>query len=102
MYPNGETKKIRKIGQFWVKPDPKTIFSERKISLKNFSCRVDFKNEVFRKPDFPTKTGSGCLGDFKDMSTHHKYSLLILLNDMINKMSKIDQSGAKPETGNRT
>ena len=48
---------------------------------------------------FPTKTGSGCPGDFRDMSTHHKYSLLILLNDRLNKMSKIDQSGTKPETG---
>ena len=48
---------------------------------------------------FPTKTGSGCPGDFRDMSTHHNYSLLILLNDRLNKMPKIDQSGTKPETG---
>ena len=48
---------------------------------------------------FPTKTRSGCPGDFRDMATHHNYSLLMLLNDRINKMSKIDQSGTKPETG---
>ena len=50
-YLNGILKKIRKTGQFREKPDPGQFWSGKKLSAKNFWSFVDFKNEVFGKPD---------------------------------------------------
>ena len=44
-------RKIRKTGQFREKPDPGQFLSGKKFSPKNFLTCVDFKKEVFGKPD---------------------------------------------------
>ena len=43
--------KIWKTGQFRGKPDPGQFLSRKKFTPKNFLSCVDFKNEVFGKPD---------------------------------------------------
>ena len=40
-----------KTGRFRAKPDPGHFLSGKKFSPKNFLSCVDFKNEVFAKPD---------------------------------------------------
>ena len=47
-----EIKKIMKTGQFRAKPDPGQILSGKIFAPKKFLSHLDFKNEVFRKPDF--------------------------------------------------
>ena len=47
-----EIKKIRKAGQFRAKPDPGQILSGKIFAPKKFLSHLDFKNKVFRKPDF--------------------------------------------------
>ena len=51
MWVNVEIKKMFKTGRFRAKPDPGQFLSRKKFEPKNFSSIVDFKNEVFGKPD---------------------------------------------------
>ena len=70
-------------------------FFHQKISYAQQTSKMWFlENRILAK-----KTGSGCPGDIGDMSNHYKKSLLAQLNDRLNEMSKNDQSGTKPETG---
>ena len=55
MWVNVEIKKMFKTGRFRAKPDPGQFLSGKKFEPKNFSSIVDFKNEVFGKPDFGQK-----------------------------------------------
>ena len=55
MWVNVEIKKMCKTGRFRAKPDPGQFLSGKKFEPKNFSSIVDFKNEVFEKPDFGQK-----------------------------------------------
>ena len=55
MWVNVEIKKMFKTGRFRAKPDPGQFLSVKKFEPKNFSSIVDFKNEVFGKPDFGQK-----------------------------------------------
>ena len=58
---------MHKTGRFMAKPDPGQFSSGKKFASKNFLAFVDFKNEVFGKPDFGQKTGPGRPGDIIDM-----------------------------------
>ena len=49
------------------KPDPGPIWSGKIFAPESFSCCKDFKNGVFKKPDFDQKTGTGCPGGVKTM-----------------------------------
>ena len=41
-----------KTGRFRAKPDSGQFLSGKKFAPKNFLAFVDFKNDVFGKPDF--------------------------------------------------
>ena len=55
MWVNVEIKQIYKTGCFRAKPDPGQFLSGKKFALKYFLSFVDFKNEIFGKPDFSQK-----------------------------------------------
>ena len=74
MYIDVKLKGKWKTGQFRAKSIPGQILSRKFFLPKNFLSCVDFKNRVFKKPDFGQKTGPGRLGDIIDMWDHHKAS----------------------------
>ena len=78
-------KKIWKTGQFRENRIRDNFFREN-ISPKNFSWCVDFKNMVFRKPDFCQKTGPGRPGSINDMRDHHIFTFWTYLNHRFLKM----------------
>ena len=47
---------MQKTGQFRAKPDPGQNLSGKKFVPKNFLSCIDFKNEVFKNPDFGLKS----------------------------------------------
>ena len=55
VYVNVEIKQTYKTGRFTAKPDPGQFLSGKKFAPKIFLYIVDFKNEVFGKPDFGQK-----------------------------------------------
>ena len=72
------------------------------LSPKIFSRCVDLKHEVFEKPDFGPKTGSGNPGhpgDIKDMRDHYKFTFLVYLYNGLIEICKTGHFRAKPDPG---
>ena len=86
MWVNVEIKKMCKTGRFRAKPDPGQFLSRKKFEPKNFSSIVDFKNEVFGKPDFRQKTGPGRPGNIRDSWDLDKALFLVYIYYQIEKI----------------
>ena len=61
-----EIKEMVQTGRFRAKPDPGQFLSGKKFVPKYFLYIVDFKNEVFGKPDFGQKTRPERPGNIRD------------------------------------
>ena len=85
-----------KTGHFRAKPDPGRILSGKIFLTKSFFNHTDFKNDVFRKPDFWPKNRIRTSGNMWD---HKKSMNWVYLNDILMKMQETRYFRRKPETG---
>ena len=100
MWVNVEIKKMCKTGRFRAKPDPGQFLSGKKFEPKNFSSIVDFKNEVFGKPDFGQKNRTRTSGKHQGQLGFRKGIILNVFLPSNRKNVKNRTFWIK--TGNRT